>query len=232
MLRQLNLRSLTLILALLIGTAYIPSVTGSFHFDDFHTIPDNPAMRNPHSLIDVWTDTTVDSVLAANRSYRPLLFINFFTCWQVGSGATWPFHVTKMFMHLAYCLALFTMWRRLYALPGWLPKGLPEIKAPWMKTAVPLDPDLVAMLFAMVVAIHPACGECVNYIAASSSLQCALFYVLGFCAYLIHRERRPKKLLSPVVIAGLVSYAAAVLSKEEGITLPAVIVLFELPPIS
>lgn len=204
---------LALLLALLIAGAYLPNVNGSYHFDDGHTISENPAMRNWSSVWEVWTDSRHESLLPANRSYRPLLFINYFLCWQIGGGETWPFHVAKMLMHLVFCLSVFVMWRRLFALSGWLPESMPRA---W-------NADALAGYLAVMIAIHPASNECVNYITASSTLQCAMFYLLGFCAYLIGRERGTR---GPMAWA-LVFYAASVLTKEEGITLPVVLLVYE-----
>ncbi len=212
--RRLSFWALALVLIVLIAGAYLPNVNGAYHFDDGHTISENPAMRNWNSLVDVWTDSRLESLLPANRSYRPLLFITYFLCYQAGDGETWVFHVVKMLMHLVFCMASFVVWRRLFALPGWIPEAMPR----W------LTPDALAAYLSVLLAIHPASNECVNYITATSTLQCAMFYVLAFCAYLIGRERGT---ITPMVLA-MVCYVASVLTKEEGITLPAVLVVYEL----
>lgn len=212
--RRLNFWALALLLIALIAGAYLPNVNGAYHFDDGHTVSENPAMRNWNSLVDVWTDSRLESLLPANRSYRPLLFVTYFLCYQAGDGETWVFHVVKMLMHLVFCMASFVIWRRLFALFGWIPASMPR----W------LTPDALAAYLAVLLAIHPASNECVNYITATSTLQCATFYVLGFCAYLIGRE---KGTITPMVLA-MLCYVASVLTKEEGITLPAVLVVYEL----
>lgn len=219
----LTLRKVAIALALVIAAVYGAFIHNEFHFDDSHTIVENPALLNPKTLVDIWTDQRLVSILPANRSYRPLLFINFWFCWNAAGGETWPFHIVKMLTHLVFCLSLFVMWRRLYRIAGWMPEQPITLGLPFVKRSITLTPDYLGFLLALIMAVHPACNECVNYVSASSTLQCATFYMVAFCLYLAWRESGKLATL----LLGLLCYACSVLTKEEGITLPAVIVLFE-----
>src|SRR5580692_4031550 len=61
------------VLLLAICLAYANSFQNGFHFDDFHTIVDNPAIRSLHNVPRFFTDATTFSVLPANRTYRPIV---------------------------------------------------------------------------------------------------------------------------------------------------------------
>ncbi len=220
----LNVRKAALWLGLVIGLCYLGSISGTYHFDDSHSIQGNLAVRSLANIPSFWTDPRTSSFIPENRVYRPLVYTFYAFCWLAGNGATWPFHIMKMIMHLMVCLALFLIWRRLWSEPGWFPAKFLKIKFPMVSHVFSLTPEWAAFFLAMVFAIHPACSECVDYIAATTSLQCAMFYVWAFYAYLLYRDSGEKKRL----FQSLFLFFLSVASKEEGITLPAVVVLAEL----
>ena len=53
--------------------AYLNCFQNEFHFDDFHTITDNPAVRSLRNVPRFFTDASTFSVLPANRTYRPVV---------------------------------------------------------------------------------------------------------------------------------------------------------------
>jgi protein O-mannosyl-transferase len=64
-----RLRTIGLALALVaICLAYSNSFHNGFHFDDFHTVVDNPAIRSLHTIPRFFRDATTFSVLPANRT--------------------------------------------------------------------------------------------------------------------------------------------------------------------
>lgn len=199
-----------------IACVYAPSMSVPFHFDDEHTIHMNESLHHLSGIPKIWTDPTTSSYLPDNRNYRPLKSSVDTVCWTIGNGATWPFHVWKIFMHSVVCLCLFLICRRLWSEPGWYP--LEDSAASYLKS------EKVALVLAFVFAIHPAMTEIVTYISASSSLQCSMFYLLAFVSYLEWRTDRKSKYL----VFSLLAYFASCMSKEEGITFPAVVVLTEL----
>jgi tetratricopeptide (TPR) repeat protein len=202
-------------LLFLIAAVYAPSLSVPFHFDDEHSIHMNESLHHLSGIPKIWTDLTTSSYLPDNRNYRPLKNTIDTICWTIGNGATWPFHLWKIFMHSVVCLCLFLIWRRLWRVPGWYP--LDENAPGFLKS------ERVALVLALIFAVHPAMTEVVTYISASSSLQCAMFYLLGYLGYFAWRDKRDSRYLA----MALLSYAASCMSKEEGITLPAVVVLTE-----
>jgi hypothetical protein len=58
---------------LAICLAYANSFQNQFHFDDFHTILDNPAIHSLRNVPRFFTDAMTFSVLPANRTYRPVV---------------------------------------------------------------------------------------------------------------------------------------------------------------
>jgi tetratricopeptide (TPR) repeat protein len=130
----------------------------------------------------------------------------------------------KIFFHFMVVLAIYLIWRKIGSLPGWSPSKNYRIKFPLFKNEVLLNSDASAALLALLFAIHPACSECVNYISATTSLQCAMFYVWAYYGYLKYRESRS----SSDLLFSLLLYFFSVASKEEGITLPAIVAISEI----
>ena len=61
-------------LAALVTLVYSNHFGNDFHFDDFHTIVQNPYIRDLHNLPKFFVNTDTSSVLPANRTWRPLVF--------------------------------------------------------------------------------------------------------------------------------------------------------------
>jgi hypothetical protein len=121
--------------------------------------------------------------------------------WMIGDGAPRVFHATSVLLYVGVCLALFGVCRRI----------LPFVGA-WVATAF--------------FAVHPVHVEAVANIVSQAELLAALWSIIALGIYLrarVHgRAPRPLELAAIVVL-----YAAAFLSKEHGVMLPAVFLAAE-----
>jgi hypothetical protein len=100
---------------LAIYLAYSNSFQNGFHFDDFHTVVDNPGIRSLHDVPRFFTGATTFSVLPANRTYRQIVSASLAFDYALGRAAfTWlvknyfSLHPLPIFMMaaLAYLTAL------------------------------------------------------------------------------------------------------------------------------
>jgi Tfp pilus assembly protein PilF len=201
---------LPIVLTLLAVTffAHFRGLSIPFHFDDSHSIENNLAVKSLSFLPKLWTDPATSSIIPENRHYRPLTFTTYCFAWVLGGGATWMFHIFKILMHFGVAFFLFLIWRNLFSKKGWLPTDK-------------IQPEGAAFAIALIFAVHPACVETANYIAATTSLQCTLFYVAAVYAFMKYRESRTFGRMA--LTLGL--FAGSVLTKEEGVSLPAVLFL-------
>jgi tetratricopeptide (TPR) repeat protein len=225
---SISFRQAALWLGLAIFGCYVWSIGGNYHFDDSHSVETNLAVRSITNIPSFWTDTRTSSFIPENRVYRPLVYTFYSFCWLIGGGSTWPFHIMKMLMHLGVCLGLFFIWRRLWSEKGWFPIENLRLKLPLLSRPFSINPSWAAFFLALIFAVHPAGSECVDYISATTSLQCAMFYIGAFCAYLRQRdaiaEGRPS---GRWLGLALFLYFLSVASKEEGITLLAMVAVTE-----
>ncbi|HET7630813.1 MAG TPA: hypothetical protein VFK16_00720 [Gemmatimonadaceae bacterium] len=133
--------------------------------------------------------------------YRPLTVIGFAVQWAVGHGTPLIYHIVNVTLYVALCVAVF-----------WLMVGvLPRVPA-W----------IAAALFA----VHPVHVEAVGNVVGQSELTTGLLLVLAMGIYIHGRRRGPLPAWKQVAI--VVLYGLAMLFKEHGITLVALVVLAEI----
>jgi tetratricopeptide (TPR) repeat protein len=193
----------TLLAALLLAVAltYANSLHNDFHFDDFHTITDNPAVRSLGNVPRFFTDATSFSVLPANRTYRPVVSTSLALDYALGHGYNpVAFHISTLLVFLLLLCMLFQLYRRtLSAIAG------------EKQTAA------YAALFATAwYGLHPALAETVNYVIQRGDIYAALG-VVGSLAFFACRPnlRRTGLYLLPFLFG--------VLSKPPAIVLPALL---------
>ena len=178
---------------------YANSLSGAFVFDDIYNIRDNPFIQDLRFFWSYFTDYRTLSALPENAPYRPLSTVSFAFLWAIGNGSVWVFHVHKILMHVLIAWMSLRIGMVLVAKEG------------------QVDRTAKASLWlgALLFVIHPALSEAVNYSSSLTSVQCAVFYVAAFWAFL------GKKFFLMALLA-----LASMLTKEEGASFPAVILLY------
>jgi tetratricopeptide (TPR) repeat protein len=183
------------VIVLAIALAYANSFHNGFHFDDFHTVVDNPAVRSLRNVPRFFTDATTFSVLPANRTYRPMVSTSIALDYALGHGYTpfW-FHVTTFFLFLLLVLLLEAFYRLL------LDRIQPSPENLWP-----------ACVTAAWFGLHPVMAETVNYVIQRGDLYCTLGSVAGLVVFARYRRlRRMGLYLLPLAFALLSKPPAAV----------------------
>lgn len=208
------------LLAALVWGVYWNSLNNPFHFDDFHVISENPAVRGISDIPSFFLDPTTFSLLPGNRDYRPIFLTSMALSWQAGGGQTLPFHLTSVTIHLGNVLLLFFIIRLFFFTKGGMGKGFSDQTKEW-----------AALAGAGIFALHPLATEPVNYITSQSVLLAAFFYLLSFYLFLTIywcESSRSKAWLWVRRIGSYAAYLLAFFSKPIVITLPANLLLWEL----
>jgi tetratricopeptide (TPR) repeat protein len=189
---------LTILLASVTGI-YANHFHNSFHFDDSHTIEDNPYIRSLRYLPRYFTDATTFSVLPANRTYRPFVSASLAIDYALGHG----YHV--FWFHLSTFLVFLLQLVAMYALFGAiLNKTRPE------PDAAPAN-QLVSLLAVAWYGLHPAMAETLNYIIQRGDIYCAMGVVSALAIYACKPGWRKTGIyLLPLVFALLSKPPAAV----------------------
>ena len=185
---------------------YANSLSGSFVFDDTKQIVGNPELRSWSNVIhaltnDVWSfqrgTLTTD---IPPPYYRPLftayLTVNYqlFGLWEPG------WHLMNLLVHTISSVLVYFLLKR-------------------------LSGDFaIAVLGAVLFAVHPAHVESVSWISGIPDPLAALFYIPCLIWYLRYREDGNLKWLT----LSLVAYGLAALCKETPLALPLVLAVWEL----
>ena len=191
------------VLFLAVFAAYSNHFQNSFHFDDFHTVVDNPAIRSLSNLPKFFTDATQFSVLPPNRSWRPLVSASLAVDYQLAGGLhPFAFHASTFFWYLLHLTMLFLLAERIFhaARPGH-------------------DNRVAALFTAALYGLHPVSAETVNYIIQRGALYSALGVLSGICLYAARPQWRKYGIYLLPVTAGQ-------LSKPPALIFPAILVLF------
>ena len=200
-----KLKPNTMLALLLAGitAAYWNHFSNAFHFDDFHTVTDNPAIRSLRNVPHFFTDASTFSVLPANQTYRPMVSLSLAVDYALGGGYK-PvfFHVITFVLFLGLVCLLYLLYRTV------LDKTLPSPANAWL-----------ALVGAAWFGLHPAMAETVNYVIQRGDLYCTLGCVGALVVFAMYPEKRKWGLyLLPLVFA--------LLSKPPAAVFPALLLLY------
>jgi hypothetical protein len=185
-------------LALAVLACYANALFGDFQFDDYKVIVDNPSV---HSWAG-WLDNL-------GRGIRPLLKLSYTLNWVSGWGVA-GFHATNLLIHLGNAFLVYALADQ-FLRSQTLPSGT--------------DRQPVALLTALLFAVHPIHTEAVTYVCGRSTSLMALLYLGGVLAYALGRTRQQKRYLyglSPAL------FVAALSVKETAVTFPLALLAWEL----
>jgi hypothetical protein len=140
---------------------YVNALNGTFQFDDYNVIVNNPGVHSWASWVE-----------GLSNGIRPLLKFTYTLNWTMGTGVI-GFHLTNILIHLTNaCLV--------YGLAQAFVQQQPQ------QEKLRQVPFFVALLFAA----HPVYTEAVTYICGRSTSLMTLFYLAGLFAYVSGRLQR------------------------------------------
>jgi tetratricopeptide (TPR) repeat protein len=199
-----RLRTIGLALVLVtICVAYSNSFHNGFHFDDFHTVVDNPAIRSLRNIPRFFRDATTFSVLPANRTYRPMVSTTLALDYALGRGyVPFWFHIGTFGLFLGLVVLLNALYRLL------LDRVRPSPENAW-----------IALFGAAWFGLHPAMAETVNYVIQRGDLYCTL----GCVGALFVFARYPRLRRTGIYLLPL---AFALLSKPPAAVFPVLLLLY------
>ncbi|MGB1720017.1 MAG: hypothetical protein ACPHO6_17745, partial [Candidatus Latescibacterota bacterium] len=133
------------VLIVLVGLLAYGNVPGNaFHYDDSHSILENPHIRSLENMPRFFSDPETFSGLSDVRMYRPLLVLSFALNYALGQYDPIGYHLVNVFLHVINGLSLWLLARALQMRPS------------------------TALLAGLLFVVHPVLGEPVNYISSRS----------------------------------------------------------------
>ncbi|MDP8234743.1 MAG: tetratricopeptide repeat protein [Candidatus Erginobacter occultus] len=179
---------------------YLNSLGGEFHWDDRHFIVDNVYLRDWSYLPEIFTGDVAAGSGGRYNYYRPLTTFTYLIDYTLWELNPQGYHLAGILYHLLVAAALFYLVRLIF---GDL---------------------LLSFLTALLYVVHPVHTETVAYVSGRPDSLCALFMLLSFIMYVKYLAHgRP---LQFILMA--VSFAGAILSRENSVVLPLLLLVYHL----
>lgn len=189
---------LFVLLVIALGTlAYWPAVSGPFILDDYDLLETGGPLRA----------LSYSQLIGPTR---PIVMLSYLWNYRLTGFSTSAFHLTNIALH---CLNALILWRLMLALfsLGVFPKRIIENK--------PLFTYGIPLLFLL----SPIQTESVAYISSRTELLAVFFFLLGLLSFTVFREARPWLAAALVLLC----FVFSVLSKQDKLTLPVVVLLLD-----
>jgi len=192
--------------------AYSPVLFNFFCGDDFvHLDWLSKAIDHPEMLLRNFNHNWLD--IATCRFYRPLISVFMYTDYLIWRTNGFGFHLTNVLFHIANSILVFAICSQLF-------KSVTLTKDDRIGHKSFLFPILAGLIFAL----YPLHCEAVSWITGRVDDIIATFYLLTFWLYIQWRADRSK----PKLVLSLVSMALALMSKEMAVTIPALLLAFDI----
>ncbi len=192
------------VLAILSILAFANTFANGFAFDDEIIIEKNRLIKSLAYLPTLFTTDYWGSFFGpgiGQNLYRPLVMVTFALNYAVGGLNPFGYHLVNLGLHLAIGYVLYTLARRLGLSWG------------------------AALAAAALFVVHPLHTEAVTSIVGRAELLMGLGVFLAVTWYL--RSGAPARLEIRFAVASCAAFALGLLSKEQAVVLPALLVLFD-----
>ena len=171
---------------------YLNSLGGALFWDDEVTLINNPFIRGPLFLKEIFLSSYHSGGGETVNFYRPLATVSFMLDYHFWSLHPLGYHLTNVLLHVANALLIFWIVQHLF-------------RKRWL-----------GLFSALLFVVHPVNSEAVNYVSNRTDLLMLFFLLCSLSTYLLYRDQgRP--ILLFLSIAG---YVGSLLSKEMGLVLP------------
>ena len=200
-----------LILAVLL--VYFNSFQNAFQFDDFHVLVKNPFVKSPENILKFfWEPKMGSGMIKETSGYRPLFMVSFALNYAIWDLDPCGYHLFNVAIHILCSILVYLVTFQFLRF-GWD-----------REESDPESHRTVALFAALIFAVHPIQTESVTYISGRSSSLTAFFYLGAFYFYMRHAMAQKIWRL----IGFSVFYACSLLVKETAVTLPVILILFDL----
>jgi tetratricopeptide (TPR) repeat protein len=201
----LKFGSLLVVVLAAVCIAYSNHFQNGFHFDDSHTITDNPYIRDLSNIPRFFTDATTFSIYPRHHIYRPIVSASLALDYRLGGGydVFW-FHLSTFLVYLVQLIAMYVLFAAIL-------------------DAVRRDSRnrYIALFGTALYGLHPAMAETVNYIIQRGDVYVACGIVSGLALYACLPRWRVWGIY-------LIPFAFAALSKQPGVIFPLLLLLYVL----
>jgi tetratricopeptide (TPR) repeat protein len=196
-----------LLLLLAFGlTAYADSFSASFHYDDITRIVENDAIYDLANIGGIY-------------SYGKERFLTYFTLalnYRISELEPTSYHIFNFFIHYFAAFFLYFLF-----LETWKTPGMKGVDLRFSKRAA-------AFLVAGIFLLHPLQTQAVTYVIQRAESMAGMFYLGALFFYVRARRTVPPYAAGGYYALMILCAIGAAFSKETAVTLPAMIVIYEI----
>lgn len=196
-----------LLLLLAFGlSAYADSFSASFHYDDITRIVENDAIYDLANIGGIY-------------SYGKERFLTYFTLalnYRISELEPTSYHIFNFFIHYFAAFFLYFLF-----LETWKTPGMKGVDLRFSKRAA-------AFLVAGIFLLHPLQTQAVTYVIQRAESMAGMFYLGALFFYVRARRTVPPYAAGGYYALMILCAIGAAFSKETAVTLPAMIVIYEI----
>ncbi len=222
------------IIAITAFAVYSNTLLNDFVYDDSAQVENNPWIRDIRYLPDMFTSSvwSFESGPVTSNYYRPLMNVIFMISYHLFGLKPWGFHLVNILFHVANSVLVFIISASL-SLKAVNSQKL-EISRAVPSEAVKshiADDSLFAsynslffpFITALFFAVHPLHVEAVAWVSALPELSFSLFCLLSLYFYIRGDSGFDRRYMFSVLF-----FFVAVFCKETALTLPALLIAYDL----
>jgi len=200
------------ILVLVIFINYFGSLANHFTYDDRLVISENEYFQSLYSFTNLFSKNYFK--FSGESTYRVVVTISYLIDYKIWGLNSFGFHFTNLLLHLFVTFTLY-----------FLLIGIEDRR----ESSVPNSPNSQLPFIATILfSVHPVHSEVINAIGFREDLLCSLFYVLSFYFFIKALDITSRKIDRVFLAMAIGTYILSLFSKEMGITLPFVLLLYYL----
>ena len=186
-------------LIIILGFAvYGNSLNGEFIWADNALVRDNAYIRDSRYIQNIFTEDIGSGAGIESNSYRPLQMLTYMMDYRLWNLDARGYHLSNILLHIWVALAVYWLLNILY------------------------HDRLLCLLGSVLFLVHPINTEAVAYISGRADPLSSLFMLLCFILYI-----KATGSWNPIIyLLCLLSFALALLSRENSLILPALLILF------
>lgn len=208
------------VLVIAVVVAYVNSVRGVWVYDDIGSIVQNAAIRHlATALVPVGDGLPIAG--------RPLVGLSLALNYAMSGTAPWSYHVANIAIHAAAALLLFGVVRGTLVRGGGHGGGAAAARAQpaWARPVGGDRPTLVALVVALIWALHPLDTEAVTYVVQRAESMMAALYLLTLYGFV--RGTGAAAPRRPWLGVSVLACAAGMATKEVMVSAPVMVLLYD-----
>jgi hypothetical protein len=204
-----------LIVFLLPVLVFIPTLFNGLVYDDYPQVINNPWIRDPSNLAQIFTSSNWAFKGEESNIYRPLFHLVLTIEYQLFELKAWGYHLVNIVFHGANTLLLFLLSLRLLNSPG--AGGIANRGQ--LLTA--------AYICALIFAFHPVNVEPVAWVSSIPELFYTFFSLLSILTF-VRASQSERDRDTVLRVVSILSFWAALLFKEPAVFIIVLIWLYDL----